>query len=154
MKNTKVKQIERQREWKLINAAGRPLGRLASEVASLLKGKHRPYFAPHIDTGDFVIIINANQISLTGRKWSNKKYYSHSGFFGSLKTKSARHLPKNYLIRLAVLGMLAKNKMRKKLIRKLKIYETATHPHLAQKPSIISSFPLVEKNNTKKVLAQ
>ncbi len=139
MRTAQAKMNEIQRDWQLINAANRPLGRLASEVAVLLRGKHKPQFTSHVDTGDFVVVINAAQIHLTGRKWTDKKYYSHSGFFGSLKTKAARNLSGTQLIRQSVLGMLPKNKMRRKLIKKLKIYETASHPHQSQKPTAISA---------------
>lgn len=139
MQTTQAKMNIIQRNWRLIDAANRPLGRLASELAVLLRGKHKPHFTPHVDTGDFVVVINAGQIHLTGRKWTDKKYHSHSGFFGSLKTKSAQNLPGKQLIRQAVLGMLPKNKMRRKLIKKLKIYETASHPHQSQKPTAVST---------------
>ena len=115
MRTAQAKMNEIQRNWRLIDAANRPLGRLASELAVLLRGKHKPHFTSHVDTGDFVVVINAGQIHLTGRKWTDKKYHSHSGFFGSLKTKAAQNLPGKQLIRQAVLGMLPKNKMRKKI---------------------------------------
>ncbi len=135
MKTWHAKQGEIAKSWWLVDATGCPLGRLASETAGLLRGKHKPEFSPHTDTGDFVVVINAGQIGLTGKKRTNKKYFSHSGFFGSLKEKRAEELSASKLISRAVSGMLPKNKMRKQLMKKLKVYETAQHPHKAQKPS-------------------
>ena len=131
-----MNQVEHK--WLLVDAAHRPLGRLASELAILLRGKHKPEFTSYMDTGDVVVLINADQVHLSGRKWAGKKYYSHSGVFGSLKTKTAQDMSRSELVRKAVLGMLPKNKMRKKLIKKLKIYKTAHHPHTAQKPVLFS----------------
>lgn len=138
MKTWIPKTDEVQKNWWLVDATNCSLGRLASEVAVLLRGKHKAEFTPHLDTGDFVIIINAKEIGLTGKKWTNKKYFSHSGFFGSLKEKKAKELSGSELINKAVSGMLPKNKMRAKLMKKLKVYETAEHPHLSQKPSSYS----------------
>ena len=138
MKTWNAKSDEIKRNWWLVDATGFSVGRLASEVAVLLRGKHKAEFTPHIDTGDFVVIINAKQIQLTGRKWTDKKYHSHSGFFGSLKEKKAKELSGTEIINKAVSGMLAKNKMRRKLMKKLKVYETAKHPHQPQKPSTFS----------------
>ena len=125
-------------KWWLVDASGCSLGRLASEVSVLLRGKHKPIFTPHIDTGDFVIVINAKNIYLSGKKQTDKKYFSHSGFFGSLKQKTAQDLLGSQMIQKAVAGMLPKNKMRKKLLKKLKIYETEEHPHAPQKPMAYS----------------
>ena len=138
MKTWNAKPHEVKREWLLLNAEDLPLGRLASRAAMLLRGKHKPEFTPHIDTGDFVVVINAKGIRLTGKKWSNKKYYSHSGFFGSLKKAQAKDKTPSYIINKAVYGMLAKNKMRDQLIKKLKIYDSAEHPHQAQKVKAFS----------------
>ena len=134
MKTWNAQTSKVQRNWWLMSATNYSLGRLAGEVAVLLRGKHKVEFTPYVDTGDFVIIINARDIQLTGRKWTDKKYFSHSGFFGSLKEKRAKELSGTALINKAVSGMLPKNKMRKKLMKKLKIYETAEHPHQSQKP--------------------
>jgi len=150
MKTWNAKPNEVQRKWWLIDATNRPLGRIASEVAILLRGKHKAEFTPHVDTGDFVVIINAGQVQLTGRKWTNKKYFSHSGFFGSLKEKKAKELSGKALINNAISGMLPKNKMRKHLMKKLKVYETAEHPHQAQKPLAFSSKTTTSKTTTKK----
>ena len=135
MKTTTPKKPEDQPNWWLMSADSLPLGRLAVETAILLRGKHKPEFMPHEDKGDFVVIINAGQVRLTGKKWTDKKYYSHSGVFGSLKKKKAEELSGSCLIKKAVSGMLPKNKLRKRLMKKLKVYETAEHPHKAQKPS-------------------
>ena len=134
MKTWNAKSGEVKANWWLIDAEACPLGRLAAEVAVLLRGKHKAEFTPHVDTGDFVIVLNADGVQLTGRKWLNKKYYSHSGFFGSLKTSTAKELSSVKLIQEAVYGMLPKNKMRSRLIKKLKVYKAAEHPHESQKP--------------------
>ena len=147
MKTWNAKVNEVQKNWWLVDATDCPLGRLASEVAVLLRGKSKAEFTPHVDTGDFVIVINAKQIQLTGRKWTDKRYYSHSGFFGALKEKKAKELSGIQLINTAVSGMLPKNKMRRKLMKKLKIYETAKHPHQTQKPEAYS-FSYLNKNRT------
>ena len=135
MKTWHAKTDEIHKNWWLMDAKNYPLGRLASEAAGLLRGKHKPEFSPHKDTGDFVVVINAGHIGLTGKKRRNKKYFTHSGFFGSLKEKRAEELPAPILVSRAVSGMLPKNKMRKRLMKKLKVYENAEHPHQAQKPS-------------------
>lgn len=143
MKTWNAKSGEVKANWWLIDADSCPLGRLATEVAVLLRGKHKTEFTPHVDTGDFVVVLNADSVQLTGRKWLNKKYYSHSGFFGSLKTSTAKDLSSVKLIHEAVYGMLPKNKMRSKLIKKLKVYKTAEHPHQSQKPM---AFTLKQQN--------
>ena len=142
--NTIKKETTKQNWW-LMSADSVPLGRLASEVAILLRGKHKPEFVPHEDRGDFVVIVNAGQVHLTGQKWRDKKYYSHSGFFGSLKQKKAEELSGVLLIKKAVSGMLPKNKMRAKLMKKLKVYEKAEHPHKAQKLSAYTKPNLIRK---------
>lgn len=146
--NPKVNEV--QKNWWLVDATGCPLGRLASKVAVLLRGKNKAEFTPHADTGDFVIVINAKQVQLTGRKWTEKKYFSHSGFFGSLKEKKAKELSGTELINKAVSGMLPKNKMRKKLMKKLKVYETAKHPHQPQKPEAYTVFHSRKNENQEK----
>lgn len=128
-------QVERR--WHLVDARGQPLGRLASRIALLLQGKHRPTYTPHVDTGDFVVVINAREVVLTGRKWSQKRYYRHSGYPGGLKVRTARELrdrKPEELIRHAVRGMLPKNQMGRRLLRKLKVYAGSDHPHEAQRP--------------------
>jgi large subunit ribosomal protein L13 len=126
-------------KWYVIDAAGQTLGRLASEVASIIRGKHKPQFTPHVDTGDFVIVINAEKIQLTGKKWHQKKYYRHSKYPGGLKvTTAAQMRDKNpaRLIELAVHGMLPKNRLGEKLKHKLKVYAGSEHPHAAQNPEV------------------
>ena len=134
-------------QWQLIDAGGQSLGRVASEVAKLLRGKHRSTFTPHADRGDFVIVINSGKVCLTGKKREDKKYYAHSGFMGGLKEEKASHLMKRkpeMLVRYAVQGMLPKNKLSRQLIKKLKVYEGHEHPHAAQEPKV---FELKRKKN-------
>lgn len=136
-----AKQADIKEKWWLVDAEGAVLGRLATAVASRLKGKHNPLFTPHADTGDSVIVINAEKIVLTGRKWDQKVYYRHSGYTGGLKEITARKLmdkrPED-LVRLAVKGMLPKNSLGRKLFKKLKVYSGDKHPHEAQKPENLS----------------
>jgi large subunit ribosomal protein L13 len=132
---------EVQRQWHVIDAAGRPLGRTASRVAMVLRGKHKPTFTPHVDMGDFVIIINASQVGLTGRKIDQKKYYRHSQWPGGLKETTARDMLKTkpeHLIQHAVKGMLPKGPLGRQLLKKLKIYAGSEHPHQAQQPQAMS----------------
>jgi large subunit ribosomal protein L13 len=135
-----VKKEEVQRNWYLIDAKGQVLGRLASKLAYLLQGKHRPDFTPHVDQADFFVIINADKIKLTGKKLDQKVYWRHSGYMGGLKLETARKLLEKkpeMLIHLAVKRMLPRNRMRPKLLKKLKIYAGANHPHTAQNPQPI-----------------
>ena len=118
----------------MIDAKGHPAGRLASEVAKVLQGKHKPEFAPHVDNGDFVIVINSDKMILTGKKWTDKKYYRHSRFPGSLKEWTPKDMDTNEILKRAVQGMLPKNKLRKRLLKKLKIYTKSEHTQEAQKP--------------------
>ena len=135
---TEVAKIENvKRDWYLVDAQNLVLGRLASQVANVLRGKNKAIFTPSVDTGDFVIVVNAEKISLTGRKLADKIYYSHSGFTGGLKEITAGKLLEKKpeeLIRKAVKGMLPKNKLSRHMLKKLKIYAGATHPHDAQQP--------------------
>jgi large subunit ribosomal protein L13 len=124
-------------KWYVVDASGAILGRLASAVAARLRGKHNPLFTPHVDTGDFVIVINADKIKLTGKKWVKKLYHRHTGYIGGLKTASARELMEKRpeeLVRRAVKGMLPKNKLGSRLFTKLKVYAGGDHPHQAQQP--------------------
>jgi large subunit ribosomal protein L13 len=135
-----AKKSDIQEKWLVVDANGAVLGRLASVVASRLRGKHNPLFTPHVDTGDWVIVINADKIVLTGRKLDEKNYYRHSGYIGSLKTISAKELMEKRpedLIRFAVKGMLPKNKLGRKLFKKLKVYAGDEHPHEAQRPEAL-----------------
>ncbi|RPI24391.1 MAG: 50S ribosomal protein L13 [Acidobacteria bacterium] len=130
-----------ERNWHLIDAADQVLGRVASRVASILMGKEKPNYTDFLETGDFVVVVNAGSIRLTGKKWDQKMYRSHSGYPGGLKEISARDLLEKHPERLmehAVKGMLPKNKMGDSLIRKLKVYAGADHPHQAQKPQPLS----------------
>jgi large subunit ribosomal protein L13 len=124
-------------KWYVVDANGAVLGRLATTVASRLRGKHNPLFTPHADTGDWVVVINADKVVLTGRKMDQKQYYRHSGYIGGLKSISARKLlekrPED-LVRFAVKGMLPKNRLGRKLYKKLKVYSGDQHPHEAQQP--------------------
>ncbi len=134
-----AKPNEVERKWYVIDADGKTLGRLATEVATLLRGKHKPEFTPHIDTGDFVVIINAEKIVLTGNKLADKKYYRHSGYPGGLKTITAGELLKKNptrMIEFAVKGMLPKGTLGRKQGMKLKVYAGAEHPHQAQQPEV------------------
>jgi large subunit ribosomal protein L13 len=128
---------EVERRWFVLDAAGVPLGRLSTRVAKVLMGKTKPIYAPHVDTGDFVIVVNAEQAVLTGRKEEQKIYYRQSGRPGGLKAESAGHLRQRRPVKLveeAVRGMLPKTKLGRKLFRKLKVYAGPTHRHQAQKP--------------------
>jgi len=134
-----AKANEVERKWYVVDAAGKTLGRLASEVASILRGKHKPIFTPHVDTGDFVIVINASQVQLTGKKLTKKMYYRHSQYPGGLKVTSAGDMLKNKperMVELAVYGMLPKNRLGNAMRKKLKVYAGAEHPHAAQKPEV------------------
>ncbi len=128
------------RKWFLVDAEGQVLGRLSAMIASRLRGKHNPLYTPHVDTGDHVIVINAKKIVLTGRKLENKTYYRHSGYIGNLKKITAQKLMEKRpedIIRFAVKGMLPKNKLGRKLFKKLKVYAGNSHPHTAQEPEVL-----------------
>jgi len=135
-----AKNTDNQGRWCLVDAENAILGRLASTVAARLRGKHNPLFTPHADTGDWIIVINADKVALTGRKWDQKNYYRHSGYIGGLKTITAKKLMEKKpedLIRFAVKGMLPKNRLGRKLFKKLKVYSGDHHPHEAQQPEIL-----------------
>jgi len=137
MKTWTPKQGQIEKKWFVIDAKDKVLGRLAVESARILRGKHRPQFAPHMDTGDFVIIINADKLRLTGKKLQQKVYYRHSGYPGGLKVTKASTMLKDKpdrMLRLAVRGMLPKNSLGRSQLTKLKVYAGETHPHAAQKP--------------------
>lgn len=134
-----AKPNEVERKWYIIDAEGKTLGRLASEAASILRGKHKPQFTPHVDTGDFVIIINAEKIQVTGNKLRDKFYYRHSGYPGGLKKTSLNDMLRKRperVIEHAVYGMLPKNRLGNALRRKLKVYAGPEHPHAAQQPEV------------------
>jgi large subunit ribosomal protein L13 len=137
MKTYQAKKEELDYRWYLVDAEGKVLGRLATKLADLLRGKNKPTFTPHLDTGDFVIIVNAEKVSLTGKKMKDKIYYRHTGYPGGIKEMSAEKLlakKPTEMIRMAVKGMLPKNSLGRQMLRKLKIYAGAKHPHEAQKP--------------------
>jgi large subunit ribosomal protein L13 len=128
---------EASRAWFVVDAAGKPLGRLASEIARVLRGKHKPTYTPHVDTGDFVIVVNAGKVRLTGAKLDKKFYNRHSGIPGGFKAESYRHLldrEPTFPVEKAVKGMLPKNVLGREMLTKLKVYATPDHPHAAQKP--------------------
>jgi len=137
MKTYTPKKGEIEKKWWLVNAEGKILGRLATEVAVLLRGKNKPEFADFMDCGDYVVVINAEKIKVSGRKVENKIYYSHSGYPGGIKEKSLGELIKNKpeeVIKKAVWGMIPKNKLGRSVYKKLKVYRGPEHPHEAQKP--------------------
>jgi large subunit ribosomal protein L13 len=129
---------ERQRDWLVVDATGQTLGRLATRIADALRGKRKPEYTPHVDTGDFVIVVNAEKISVSGNKLTDKKYYRHSGYPGGLKVRTlAEQLERRpeEVIRHAVKGMLPRNRLARKQLTKLKVYAGPEHPHAAQKPT-------------------
>ena len=137
MRSYMPKMDEITREWVVMDASDQVIGRLATEVARLLRGKHKPDFTPHLDTGDFVVVINADKVKLTGAKMDDKVYYRHSGRPGNLKSETARERMDKYperVIQAAVWGMLPKNRLGRKLLKKLKVYSGSEHPHQAQQP--------------------
>ena len=134
-----AKPNEVERKWYVVDAEGKTLGRLASEVASIIRGKHKPQYPPHVDVGDFVIVINAEKVHLTGKKWQTKKYYRHSLYPGGLKVTTAeqmRNEKPERLIELAVHGMLPKNRLGRRMKLRLKAYAGPEHPHQAQQPEV------------------
>jgi large subunit ribosomal protein L13 len=137
MKTYQAKKEELGYKWYLVNAEGKVLGRLATELAKILKGKNKPTYTPHVDTGDFVIVVNAGKVTLTGKKMKDKIYYHHTGYPGGIKEMNAEKLlakKPTEMIRMAVRGMLPKNSLGRQMLRKLKIYGGPNHPHDAQKP--------------------
>ena len=135
MKTYVAKEQEVNKKWYLVDARDKIVGRLASRIAHRLRGKHKPIFTPHADTGDFIVVINADKVALSGRKWDNKIYYRHSGYIGGLKQRRAKELlekkPED-ILRFAVKGMLPKNSLGRRQLKKLKIYAGSEHPHEAQ----------------------
>jgi large subunit ribosomal protein L13 len=134
-----AKASEVERKWYVIDAEGKTLGRLAAEVASILRGKHKPTFTPNVDTGDHVILINAQKIELTGKKLTDKIYYRHTMHPGGLKTRTALEMRTNYperMLELAIKGMLPKNSLGRQQFKKLHVYAGSEHPHAAQQPEV------------------
>jgi len=139
-----------EREWHLVDAAGLPIGRLASEIAQILRGKHKPQYAPHLDVGDHVVVINAGQIEITSKKSEQKMYHSHSGYPGGIKSESFNSLRQRKpekIIERAVWGMLPKNRLGRAVLKKLHIYADANHPHESQNPKeLVFNIKKVEGN--------
>ena len=143
MKTQSFKQSDIEQSWIIVDAKDKTLGRLASALASRLRGKHKPEYTPNADLGDYIVVINANKINVTGDKLNQKKYFKHSGYPGGIKSKSLNKVIENSpedAIRMAVKGMLPKNKLGKKMLTKLKIYKDNDHPHQAQNPSTLDAF--------------
>ena len=137
MKTFSAKPETVKRDWYVVDATGLTLGRLATEVASRLRGKHKPEYTPHVDTGDYIVIVNAEKIHVTGNKVQDKIYYSHTGFPGGLKSMNFEKLNQRAperIIELAVKGMLPRNPLGRAMYRKMKVYAGASHPHTAQQP--------------------
>ena len=129
-----------QRDWFLVDASGKTLGRLATELARRLRGKHKPIYTPHVDTGDYMVVINAERIAVTGNKLADKKYHRFTGYVGNLKTFSLRTMLADHperVIEIAVKGMLPKNTLGRAMFRKLKVYKGSEHPHSAQQPQAL-----------------
>jgi large subunit ribosomal protein L13 len=134
---TKPADAEAARRWYVVNAEGQTLGRLATQIAAILKGKHKPIYSPSVDCGDYVVVVNAEKIEVTGRRMEQKYYHRHSGYPGGLSSISLRHQLEKYphrVLQAAVKGMLPKNALGRKMMAKLKVYAGATHPHQAQQP--------------------
>jgi large subunit ribosomal protein L13 len=141
MKTYSVKAGEIERRWYVVDAKGKVLGRLATEVARVLRGKHKPIYTPHLDTGDFVVVINADQVELTGRKADQKEYFRHSGYMGGEQFIPFRRMLEKHperVIELAVKGMLPKNALGRQMRKKLRVYAGTEHPHQAQQPESLN----------------
>jgi large subunit ribosomal protein L13 len=140
MKTVSAKKEDIQREWFVVDATDKVLGRLASEIARRLRGKHKPIYTPHVDTGDFIVVVNAEKINLTGKKLKEKIYYRHSGYPGGIKATTAEKMlekkPED-ILRIAVRGMLPKNSLGRQMLTKLKIYRGSEHRHEAQVPLVL-----------------
>ena len=138
MKTFVAKPSDRQRDWYVVDAQGLTLGRLATQIADVLRGKRKPTYTPHIDTGDFVIVVNAEKIAVTGNKRADKLYHRHSGYPGGLRTRTFEQMitrrPEE-VIRIAVKGMMPRNRLARKQLPKLKVYAGPQHPHIAQRPA-------------------
>jgi len=136
----KKAEAEEQRKWYVVDVAGKTLGRVATTIAHVLRGKHKPTFTPHVDSGDFVIVVNADKVELTGKKWTDKIYHDHTGFPGGIvKTPAQKMLAKHpeELIKRAVWGMLPKGPLGRRIYKKLKVYAAPTHDHAAQQPETL-----------------
>jgi large subunit ribosomal protein L13 len=141
MKTAALRKEDVKRKWHIVDAKGKVLGRLATKLAAVLSGKDKPFYSPHVDGGDFVIVLNAKHVLLTGQKREQKMYYRHSGYVGGLKEIKARQMLDTHpdrVIKLAVKGMLPKNKLASRMLSRLKVYKNGTHPHESQKPEILN----------------
>ena len=137
MKTYSAKSSEVRRDWFVVDATDKPLGRLASEIAHRLRGKHKPVYTPHVDTGDYIVVINAEKVKVSGRKESDKLYHHHTGFPGGLKTINLADLRQKHperIIEIAVKGMMPRNPLGRSMLRKLRVYAGDTHEHTAQQP--------------------
>lgn len=140
MRTFSAKPDEVNHDWYVIDASGKPLGRLATEIARRLRGKHKPIYTPHVDTGDYIIVVNADKVKVTGRKATDKMYHHHTGFIGNLKSISFEKLQAKQpgrVIELAVKGMMPKNPLGRSMYRKLKVYAGPDHQHAAQQPKTL-----------------
>lgn len=140
MKTYTAKPADIERKWYVVDAQGQTLGRLSSQIATILRGKHKPMYTPHMDCGDFVIVINAEKVWTTGRRLDQKVYYRHSGYPGGLKERTLREQLQKFperVIESAVRGMLPKNKLGRQMFKKLKVYAGSEHPHQAQQPEVL-----------------
>lgn len=140
MKTFSAKPAEVKRDWYVIDAEGKTLGRLATEIARRLRGKHKPEFTPHVDTGDYIIVINAEKIGVTGNKEKDKMYYHHTGYVGNMKSTSLGKLRQTFpdrIITTAVQGMLPKNPLGRAMFKKLKVYAGSEHGHQSQQPKVL-----------------
>lgn len=143
MRTVSIRHEDVHRKWYVVDAENKVLGRLASEVAKILRGKHKPIYTPHVDSGDYVIIVNAEKVALTGNKWAQKRYRWHTGYPGGLREVPAakmRQRRPERLVELAVRGMLPKTKLGRAMMRKLKVYAASAHPHAAQNPEPLKLF--------------
>ena len=140
MKTFSAKSETVQRDWFVVDATGKTLGRLCSQIASRLRGKHKPVFTPHVDTGDYIVVVNAEKVAVTGTKLDNKRYFRFTGYVGNMKSTSLKDLLDKHperVIEIGVKGMLPKNPLGRAMYRKLKVYKGAEHPHAAQQPQTL-----------------
>lgn len=140
MKTVSVRREDAQHDWYVVDAAGRTLGRLASEIARRLRGKHKPAYTPHVDTGDYIVVVNAEQVRVTGLKETDKIYYRHSGYPGGIKATPLAKLRATHPERIvanAVKGMMPRNSLGRAMLKKLKVYAGPSHPHAAQQPQVL-----------------
>lgn len=140
MKTFSAKSESVQRDWFVVDASGKTLGRLCTEVAHRLRGKHKPVFTPHVDTGDYIVVINADKVAVTGKKMSDKVYHKYTGYIGNMKTISFKDMLAKHperVIEMGVKGMLPKNPLGRAMYRKLKVYSGTEHPHTAQQPQVL-----------------